>query len=93
MTSPCGYTQIIDTICEDVLPNMVRLYETQRFDSVLSPDHFIHLIERKVELANGALKQLEPEEQQIYRARIDAAYATSIDRLREEMVPRIRGVR
>jgi hypothetical protein len=72
---------------------MVRLYETQRFDCFLSLDHFIHLIERKVELANGTLKHLDPEEQQIYRARIDAAYATSIDRLREEVAPRIGGVR
>lgn len=82
---PNPHRQLIDTICNDVLPNMVRIYESKRMDSALDQDQFVKLIEQKIERANKSLKMLSDEEQHIYRAKIDRAYAENIDRLREEI--------
>jgi PAS domain S-box-containing protein len=82
---PDPYVQLIDSICDDVLPNMVRIYESRRMEGVLDYRHFISLIERKVEQANKALAHLDPGTQPAYRAKINASYAASIDRLLQEM--------
>jgi hypothetical protein len=83
MPNPHG--QLVETICNEVLPNMVRIYESKKMDGALDPDQFVKLIEQKIELANKSLKMLSVEEQRIYRAKIDAAYAENIDRLRKEI--------
>jgi len=78
------HRHLIETICNDVLPNMVRIYESKSMDSALARDQFVKIIEEKIERANKSLKMLAPAEQQIYRAKIDAAYAENIDRLRKD---------
>jgi len=91
MTSPENpHRQLIETICHEVLPNMVRIYESQRIEQVLDYDYYVGLIERKVEQANRALLKLDPVEQEKYRAMIDSAYASNIDHLREVIAPQIR---
>ena len=82
MSNP--HKQLIETICDDVLPNMVRIYESKKMDSALDQDQFVKLIEQKIERANKSLKMLSAEEQHIYREKIDAAYAENIDRLRKK---------
>jgi PAS domain S-box-containing protein len=79
------YRQLIETICNEVLPNMVRIFESRKMENVLDYQYFISLIERKVEQANKALAHLDPEIQPTYRGKINAAYAASIDRLLLEM--------
>ena len=91
MTDP--YLQLIDSICDEVLPNMVRIYESRKMEGLLDTDYFLSLIEKKVEQANKALMHLDPEKQVIYRTKINAAYAANIDRLFEEMTPRLWDVR
>jgi hypothetical protein len=78
---PNPHIQLIETICNDVLPNMVRLYDTKRMGNALDRDQFVKLIEQKVERANKSLKVLPAEVQYIYRAKIDHAYAENMDRL------------
>jgi hypothetical protein len=78
-TSP--HEQLIVTICDDVLPNMVRLYESQKMSSALDKDQFVKLIEEKIERANKSLKVLPVEDRPFYRAKIDRSYAENIDRL------------
>jgi hypothetical protein len=80
---PGSHRQLIEVICNDVLPNMVRLYESKKMYSALDRDQFVTLIEQKVERANKSLKVLPVEEQCIYRAKIDRAYEENIDRLHE----------
>lgn len=75
------HKQLIETICNDVLPNMVRLYESKKMSSALDRDQFVKIIEQKVEMANKSLKVLPVEEQYMYRTKIDEAYAENIDRL------------
>jgi hypothetical protein len=75
------HKQLIETICNDVLPNMVRLYDSKKMSSALDRDQFEKIIEQKIERANKSLKVLPVEEQYIYRAKIDQAYAENIDRL------------
>jgi len=75
------HKQLIETICNDVLPNMVRLYESKKMSSALDRDQFVKIIEQKVELANKSIKVLPVEEQFMYRTKIDEAYAENIDRL------------
>ena len=82
------HEQLIMTICNDVLPNMVRLFESNRMKSVLDQDHFVTLIEEKIERANKSLRMLPAGEQGRYRAMIDQAYAENIDRLREQVPER-----
>ena len=77
------HIQLIETICNDVLPNMVRIYESQRMNGALDRDQFIKIIEQKVELANKSLKVLPVEERPPYRVKINQAYAINIDRLHE----------
>ena len=81
---PNPHRQLIETICTDVLPNMVRIYESKKMDSALDQDQFVKLIEQKIERANKSLKMLSVEEQPTYREKIDAAYAENIDRLRKK---------
>lgn len=78
---PNPHIQLIETICNDVLPNMVRLYDSQKMSSALDRDQFVQLIEQKVERANKSLKVLPVDEQIVYRVKIDQAYAENIDRL------------
>jgi hypothetical protein len=78
---PGPHTELIETICNDVLPNMVRIYESGKMGSALNRDMFVKILEQKIELANKSLKTLSVEEQILYRARIDRAYAEHIDRL------------
>lgn len=80
-TEPNPHKQLIETICNDVLPNMVRLYESNKMSSALDRDQFVKIIEQKVERANKSLKVLPVEEQYMYRTKIDQAYAENIDRL------------
>ena len=87
------FIQLIDSICDEVLPNMVRIYESRKMDGIVDTEYFISLIERKVEQANRALAHLDPEMQAIYRTKINAAYAANIDRLFEELAPRLWDVR
>lgn len=54
------HRQLIETICQKVLPNMVRIYETQRMEQVLDYDYYVGLIERKVEQANRSLLKRDP---------------------------------
>lgn len=75
------HKQLIETICNDVLPNMVRLYESKKMSSALDRDQFVKIIEQKVDRANKSLKVLPVEEQYLYRTKIDQAYAENIDRL------------
>lgn len=82
------HKQLIDTICNDVLPNMVRLCESNEMAGALNQDQFVTLIEQKIERANKSLKMLPPEEQSCYREKIDRAYADNIDRLRREITYR-----
>ena len=78
---PNPHKQLIDTICNDVLPNMVRIHEMKKMSSALDRDQFVKIIELKVELANKSLKVLPVDDQITYRAKIDQAYAENIDRL------------
>ena len=87
MTDP--NIQLIDSICDEVLPNMVRIYESRKLEGLVDTDYFISLIERKVEQASRALAHLDPEAKAIYLNKINAAYAANIDRLFEKMAPRI----
>lgn len=86
MTNP--HIQLIDTICNEVLPNMVRLCESKKMTGALNQDQFVTLIEQKIERANKSLKMLPPEDQPCYREKIDRAYADNIDRLRREITNR-----
>jgi len=79
------HEQLIETICHDVLPNMVRIFESKKMISVLDQDQFVKLIEQKVERANKSLKMLPDEDQSRFRVMIDRAYAENIDRLREKI--------
>ncbi len=79
------HIQLIDTICDEVLPNMVRIYESKKMESALDLDNFVKLIEQKIERANKSLKMLPVEEQHLYRVKIDSAYAENIDRLRNDL--------
>jgi len=83
MSNP--HIHLIETICNDVLPNMVRIYESKRMSTALDRDQFVRLLEQKVELANKSLKMLPEKDQITFRARIDRAYAENIDRLRKEV--------
>ncbi|MDO9549494.1 MAG: hypothetical protein Q7J03_00830 [Methanoregula sp.] len=80
-TEPNPHKHLIETICNDVLPNMVRLYESKKMSSALDRDQFVKIIEEKVERANKSLKVLPVEERSVYRIKIDQAYAENIDRL------------
>ena len=82
MTNP--HIQPIETICNDILPNMVRIYESKKMDGALDQNEFVKLIEQKIERANKSLKMLPVEEQHFYREKIDQVYAENIDRLRKE---------
>jgi hypothetical protein len=79
---PGPHIQLIDTICNDVLPNLVRIYESEKMSNTLNRDMFVKILEQKIELANKSLKMLSDEDQITYRAKIDRAYAQNIDRLR-----------
>lgn len=78
------HQQLIETICTDVLPNMVRIFESKKMASVIDQDQFVNLIEQKIERANKSLKLLPGEDQGRYRVMIDQAYAEHIDRLRNQ---------
>ena len=78
------HVQVIETVCNDVLPNMVRIFESKRMSGALDQNHFVTLLEQKVELANKSLKMLSAEDQITYRKKIDQAYAENIDRLRKD---------
>jgi hypothetical protein len=94
MSSPENpHRQLIETICHEVLPNMVRIYETQKMAGVVDYDYYVGLIELKVEQANRSLLKIDPVERQRYRDMIDAAYASSIDHLREVIAPQLRTVK
>lgn len=80
-----SHKQVIETICNDVLPNMVRIFESGRMSGALDQDQFVRLLEQKVERANKSLKMLSVEDQVFYRAKIDRAYADNIDRLRKDV--------
>ncbi len=80
-TEPNPHKHLIETICKDVLPNMVRLYESKKMSSALDRDQFVKIIEQNIERANKSLKVLPVEEQSVYRTKIDQAYAENIDRL------------
>ena len=82
MTGP--HIELIETICNEVLPNMVRIFESKKMSSAMDQDMFVKILEQKVELANKSLKMLSPEDQVTYRAKIDRAYAANIDRIRKE---------
>lgn len=82
-----AYKQLIESICDDVLPNMVRLSESQKVSGLFDHDYFVKLVEQKVGRANAALKMLSPEDQRVYREKINHAYAINIDRLRQGVVP------
>lgn len=87
------HKQLIETICCNVLPNMVRIYESKKMASALNQDHFVKLLEQKIEQANRSLKMLPVEDQCRYRAIINQAYEENIDRLRERApVPKARPV-
>lgn len=86
MSNP--HIQLIDTICNEVLPNMVRLCESNTMADAVNQDQFVTLIEQKIERANKSLKMLPPEEQPHYREKINCAYADNIDRLRREITNR-----
>jgi hypothetical protein len=79
------HKQLIETICNEVLPNMVRIFESNKMVSVLDQDQFVKLIEQKVERANKSLKMLPVEDQGRFRVMIDQAYAHNIDRLRKQL--------
>jgi len=92
MTSPENpHRQLIETICHEVLPNMVRIYESQKMAGVVDYDYYVGLIERKVEQANRSLQKLDPVEQPQYRAMIDNAYTVNIDHLHEVVAPPAQG--
>jgi len=76
-----AHKQLIDRICEEVLPSMVRLYEMKKMGDVLDQDHYIRIIEEKVERANKSLRILPAADQHTYRTKIDKSYAENIDRL------------
>jgi len=81
MESP--HKQLIETICNDVLPNMVRIFESNKMAGILDQDKFVVLLEQKVERANKSLRLLPVGDQYKYRVMIDQAYAHNIDRLRK----------
>ena len=78
---PNPHKQLIETICNDVLPNMVRIFESKKMSGALDRDQFEKIIEQKVELAKKSLKVVPVEEQDSYRAKIDRSYTENIDRL------------
>jgi hypothetical protein len=78
---PGPHAELIETICNDVLPNMVLIYESGKMGSALNRDMFVKILEQKIELANKSLKTLSAEDQVMYRAKIDQAYAENSDRL------------
>lgn len=81
---PDSHVQLIETICNEVLPNMVRIYESGRMSTALDQSQFVKILEQKIELANKSLKVLPQEDRAAYRALIDRAYAENIDRLRKD---------
>lgn len=81
MTGP--HIELIETVCNDVLPNMVRISESKKMSSAIDQDMFVKILEQKIGLANKSLKMLSPEDQVMYRAKIDRAYADTIDRIRK----------
>ncbi len=70
---------LIDTICDEVLPNIVRICMSGKMSAAMDRDHFIRIVEQKIELANKSLKMLPAESQPFYRSKIDRAYAEHID--------------
>lgn len=92
MTGP--HVELIETICNEVLPNMVRIYESKKMSSAMDQDMFVKILEQKIELANKSLKMLSPEDQVTYRAKIEQAYAANIDRIRKDsQIPQTESVR
>lgn len=83
MTDP--HRHLIETICNEVLPNMVRVFESGKLANALDQDQFITIMEQKVMLAKRSLKELPVRDQALYREKIDRAYAENIDRLQKEM--------
>ena len=79
------HIELIETICNDVLPNMVRIFESKKMSSAMDQDMLVKILEQKIELANKSIKLLSPEDQVTYRAKIDRAYADTIDRIRDGM--------
>lgn len=82
------HVQLIETICNDVLPNMVRIFESNKMSVALDQHHFVTILEQKIELANKSLKTLSAEDQVTYRKMIDRTYAENIDRLRKDTLVR-----
>ena len=80
-TRPSPHKQLIEAICNDVLPDMVTLFNSKKMSFILDRDQFEKIIDDKVELANNSLQLLSVEEQHRYRAKIDQAYTETIDRL------------
>ncbi len=78
------HRHLIMTICNEVLPNIVRIYESKKMDRALDMDQFVRILEEKIELANKSLKMLPAEDRPAYREKIDATYAENIDRLRSK---------
>ncbi len=81
ISGPDPHLHLISSICDDVLPNIVSVYDSGRLSSALNRDHFERIIEQKVELAKRFIRLLPADDQEMYRARIAQAYAESIDRL------------
>jgi hypothetical protein len=78
------HVQLIETICNEVLPNMVRIYDSKKMSSALDREMFVKILEQKIELANKSLKVLPEKDRIEYRAKIDRAYAENIDYLRKD---------
>ena len=78
------HIQLIESVCNDVLPNMVRIFESKKMSGALDQNQFVTLLEQKIEWANKSLKMLSAEDQITYRTKIDQAYAENIDRLRKD---------
>jgi len=82
VTNP--YKHIIESICNDVLPNVVALHKSGKLGCLLGKGYFIDLIERKVIEAQKAALHLAPEEREIYSKMIDNAYTKSYDSVYSE---------
>ena len=46
------HIQLIESVCNEVLPNMVRIYESKKMSGALDQNQFVTLLEQKIEWAN-----------------------------------------
>ncbi|RPJ52808.1 MAG: hypothetical protein EHJ95_03365 [Methanobacteriota archaeon] len=78
------HEHLIESICNEVLPNTVLAYRSGKFSGSLNYDYYETTIETEVSLAMKALLYIPPEKQAIYREKIQKSFTANLDQLRQK---------